>query len=233
MQKSIRWLGHAGFVVSTPGGKTVIIDPWITDNPLCPVKLEEITAADIVLVTHDHFDHSVNAADIAKRTGATVIAQPETAGRFKADSGLADDRIIFGGFGMNIGGSVTIDGITIIMTQAFHSSATGTPAGYIIQLEDGTSIYHAGDTGIFDSMQLLGELYKIDLALLPVGGAFTMDSYQAARALALLKPKKAIPMHYKTFPILEQSAERFVELAKKEAPGVEVIVMEPGQQYNL
>ena len=233
MQKSIRWLSHSGFVVSTPGGKTVIIDPWITNNPLCPVKLGEITVADIILVTHDHFDHSVNAADIAKQTGATVIAQPETVGRFKVDSGLADDRIIFGGFGMNIGGSVTMDGITITMTQAFHSSETGMPAGYIVQLEDGTSIYHAGDTGIFGSMQLLGELYKIDLALLPIGSAFTMDPYQAARALALLKPKMAIPMHYKTFPILEQSAERFVKLATEEVPDVEVIVLEPGEQYNL
>ncbi len=233
MQKSIRWLGHAGFIVSTPGGKIIIIDPWIVDNPLCPVKLDEITTANIVLVTHDHFDHVGNAVDIATKTGATLIAQPETVNRFKKDLGLADDRIIFGGFGMNIGGSATVDGITITMTQAFHSSGTGTPSGYIIKLEDGTVIYHAGDTGIFDSMRLLGELYRIDLALLPIGSVFTMDYVQAAKSLTLLQPKRVIPMHYKTFPILEQSADRFVELARKEAPDVEVVVLEPGQEYAL
>jgi len=233
MQKSIRWLGHAGFIVSTPGGKIIIIDPWIVDNPLCPVKLDEITTANIVLVTHDHFDHVGNAVDIATKTGATLIAQPETVNRFKKDLGLADDRIIFGGFGMNIGGSATVEGITITMTQAFHSSGTGTPSGYIIKLEDGTVIYHAGDTGIFDSMRLLSELYRIDLALLPIGSVFTMDYVQAAKALTLLQPKRVIPMHYKTFPILEQSADRFVELTRKEAPGVEVIVLEPGQEYTL
>ena len=233
MQKSIRWLGHAGFIVSTPGGKIIIIDPWIVDNPLCPVKLDEITTANIVLVTHDHFDHAGNAVDIATKTGATLIAQPETVNRFKKDFGLADDRIIFDGFGMNIGGSATVDGITITMTQAFHSSGTGTPSGYIIKLENGAVIYHAGDTGIFDSMRLLGELYRIDLALLPIGSVFTMDPVQAARALTLLQPKRVIPMHYKTFPILEQGADRFVELTRKEAPGVEVIVLEPGQECAL
>ena len=233
MQKSIRWLGHAGFIVSTPGNKIIIIDPWIVDNPLCPVKLNEVTTANIVLITHDHFDHVGNAVDIVTKTEATLIAQPETANRFKKDFGLADDRIIFGGIGMNIGGSAIIEGITITMTQAFHSSGTGTPAGYIVELEDGTVIYHAGDTGIFDSMRLLGELYRIDLALLPIGSAFTMDHVQAVKALTLLKPKRVIPMHYKTFPVLEQSADHFVELARKEAPEVEVIVLEPGQEYAL
>ena len=232
MQKSIRWLGHAGFIVSTPGGKTIIIDPWVVDNPLCPVKLDEVTTSNIVLVTHDHFDHVGNAVDIVTKTGATLIAQPETVNRFKQDFGLVDDRIIFGG-GMNIGGSAIIEGITITMTQAFHSSGTGTPSGYIIKLEDGTVIYHAGDTGIFDSMRLLGELYRIDLALLPIGSVFTMDPHQAAKALTLLQPKRVMPMHYRTFPILEQSADRFVELARKEAPEVEVIVLEPGQEYAL
>ena len=233
MQKSIRWLGHAGFIVSTPGGKTIIIDPWIVDNPLCPVKLDEVTTSNIVLVTHDHSDHVGNAVDIVMKTGATLIAQPETVNRFKRDFGLVDDRIIFGGFGMNIGGSATIEGITITMTQAFHSSGTGTPSGFIIKLEDRTVIYHAGDTGIFDSMRLLGELYGIDLALLPIGSVFTMDYVQAVKALTLLKPKRVMPMHYKTFPILEQSVDRFVELAGKEAPEVEVIVLEPGQEYAL
>ncbi len=118
------------------------------------------------------------------------------------------------------------------MTQALHSSETGVPTGYIIKLEDGTTIYHAGDTGIFKSMELLGELYNIDIALLPIGSCFTMDPLQAAHAVKMIKPKKVIPMHYKTFPILEQDASRFVSLVKEKAPDVEVIVLDPGQEYT-
>ena len=124
-------------------------------------------------------------------------------------------------------------GITVTMTQAFHSSETASPAGYVIRLENGATVYHAGDTGTFGSMSLLGQLYKIDMALLPVGGVFTMDPSQASKALPLLKPGKAIPMHCGTFPVLEQDASRFVELARKEAPEVEIIVLNPGQEYQL
>jgi L-ascorbate metabolism protein UlaG (beta-lactamase superfamily) len=229
---SLRWLSHAGFIITSPGGKTIIIDPWIEGNPLCPVKVDEIKAADIVLVTHDHFDHVGNAADIVKKTGAILVAAPETAGRFQAELGIAAENVIYGGMGMNIGGSAEIKGITITATQAFHSTATASCMGYIVKLEDGTTIYHAGDTGIFESMRLLAELYPIDIALLPIGSVFTMDPLQAAWALKLLHPKVAMPMHYRTFPILEQDAARFVELAKKEAPEVKVVVLEPGQEYT-
>lgn len=233
MATKITWLSHAGFIINSPEGKTIIIDPWIIDNPLCPVKLDDIKEADVVLVTHDHFDHTGNAADIVKKTGATLVTCPETAAKFQSERGVPADQILFGGYGMNIGGSAEIKGITITMTQAVHSSESGSPTGYIIKLEDGKTIYHAGDTGIFESMRLLGELYKIDLALIPIGSVFVMDPLQAAHSLRLLKPKKAIPMHYKTFPILEQNADRFVQLAKEIAPDVEIIVLEPGQTYTL
>ena len=228
---SVKWLSHAGFQITSTEGKTVLIDPWITGNPMCPIKVDDITTADIVLVTHDHFDHMGQAADIVKKTGATLVAAPETAGKFKSQMGVAGENVVFGGPGMNIGGSAQIKGITITMTQAFHSSETACPVGYIIKLENGTTIYHAGDTGIFESMRLLGELYPIDVALLPIGSAFVMDPFQAAKALTLLKPKVAIPMHYKTFPILEQDASLFVKLAKEEAPTVKVVVLEPGQAH--
>ena len=233
MATKITWLSHAGFIINSSEGKTIIIDPWITDNPLCPVKLDDIKEADIVLVTHDHFDHTGNAVDIVKKTGATLVTCPETAAKFQSERGVPADQILFGGFGMNIGGSAEVKGITITMTQAVHSSESASPTGYIIKLEDGKTIYHAGDTGIFESMRLLGELYKIDLALIPIGSVFVMDPFQAAHSLRLLKPKKAIPMHYKTFPILEQNADRFVKLAKEIAPDVEIIVLEPGQDYTL
>ena len=227
-QTTIKWLSHACFSITTPKGKVILIDPWISDNPLCPVKMDDLTRVDIILVTHDHFDHCANAADISKKTGALVIGQPETVGRLKTGLSLPEGNVVFGGIGMNTGGSTSVDGITITMTQAFHSSETGSPCGYIINLKDGPTIYHAGDTGIFGSMKTLAELYPIDIALLPIGGCFTMDPAQAVAAVKLLNPKQVIPMHYKTFPILEQNADGFVELAKKEVPNTKVTVLEPG-----
>jgi L-ascorbate metabolism protein UlaG (beta-lactamase superfamily) len=134
---------------------------------------------------------------------------------------------------MNIGGTVDIEGIGITMTQAFHSSESGAPCGYIVTLEDGTVIYHAGDTGIFESMKTLGDLYSIDMALLPIGSCFTMDPYQAAWAIKLLRPKKVIPLHYKTFPLLVQDADGFVNKAKELAPDVKVVVLNPGDTYAV
>ena len=119
---------------------------------------------------------------------------------------------------MNIGGTVTVRDVKVTMTQAVHSSAAGTPCGFIVTLEDGTVIYHAGDTGIFASMKLFGELYDLDVALLPIGSAFVMDPLQAAKALQLLQPKIAIPMHYKTFAALEQSPDSFLTLPEKKHP---------------
>jgi L-ascorbate metabolism protein UlaG (beta-lactamase superfamily) len=233
MPNSIKWLSHSFFRVETSKGKVIFIDPWITNNPLCPVKLEDINKADLVLVTHDHFDHSANVADIANKTGATVVGCPETVGKLKTGQGLPEGQVVFWGIGMNIGGTARVGDISITMTQAFHSSETGVPTGYIVKLEDGTTIYHAGDTGIFSSMKLLGELYNIDIALLPIGSCFTMDPVQAAHAVKLIKPKKVIPMHYRTFPILEQDASRFVSLAKEKTPEVEIIVLAPGEAYEL
>lgn len=230
MATSVRWLGHAGFLVSSPRGKTILIDPWLTDNPISPVKVEDVKSADIVLVTHDHFDHAGDIVQIARNTGATVVAQPETEGRFRGELGLPESQILYG-IGMNIGGSVTLDGIVVTMVQALHSSSTGGTCGYVVQMEDGTTIYRSGDTGIFASMRLIGELYPLDLALLPIGSVFTMDSRQAAKAVSLLNPKRVIPMHYKTFPILAQSADDFVSLVQQETPEVEAVVLTPGQEY--
>ncbi len=228
---TITWLGHAAFKLES-GGKTVLIDPWIKGNPQCPIKVEDIAAADLILVTHDHFDHVGDTIAIARATGATVVAMFEVAARLQAD-GLPKENILYGGFGRNIGGAIEIDGITLIMTHAFHSSGTGSPAGYLIKFPGGATIYHAGDTGIFSDMQLFGCIYPMHVALLPIGGVFTMDAEQAAKSLRLLKPSIAVPMHFATFPILAPDADEFVELAKKAAPEVTVIALKPGQSYTL
>ena len=124
-----------------------------------------------------------------------------------------------------------MEGITI--TQEFHSSATGIPVGYIIRLEDGIAVYHAGDTGIFDSMRLLGKLYPLDLAILSVGGVFTMGLYQAVETITLLKPKRVVPMHYNTFPILEQTPDKSVAQARYKVPEAKIIVLKSGQEYQF
>jgi len=228
--KKIEYLGHAGFQITSEKDKIIIIDPWLTENPLAVCRAEDITRADVVLVTHDHFDHTADAAGIVKKTGATLVGMPETVDRLKKEAEIPDSRIAFG-MGMNIGGTFTFDGVSITMTQAFHSSQTASPVGYIIRLENGFTIYHAGDTGIFSSMKILGEIYHIDLAMLPIGGVFTMDPAQATSAARLLDVSKVIPMHFKTFPVLEKDAVSFKEIMKREAPDIEVIDLDPGREY--
>lgn len=228
----ILWLGHAGFRITSPGGKVIFIDAWLTDCPTARTSVNEIDRADLVLVTHDHFDHIGDALEITKKTGATLVANVETARKLEAE-GVPADQIINAGRGMNIGGASRVGNIEIIMTQAFHSSATGAPVGYVIRMEDGGTIYHAGDTGIFGTMKVLADLYGIDIALLPIGSTFTMDPVQAAYALTLLKPKIAIPMHYATFPVIEPNPDRFVEEARKRAPHVEIRIMNPGEEEEI
>jgi L-ascorbate metabolism protein UlaG (beta-lactamase superfamily) len=225
----IQWLGHAGFRITSPAGRIILIDPWVEGNPSAAMGVEEIDKADLILVTHDHFDHLGQSADLCKKTGALTIANVETAQRMQNELGVAPEKIIFGGFGMNIGGSAKVEGITVTMTQAFHSTASGAPAGYIVRMENGTTIYHAGDTGIFDTMSVLGKLYPIDVAMLPIGSVFTMDPVQAAYALTLLRPKNVIPMHFGTFPILEPNADSFLAEAARRAQDTKVIVLKPGE----
>ncbi|TYO96040.1 metal-dependent hydrolase [Desulfallas thermosapovorans] len=229
MPNSVKWLGHAACQVTTTGGCVILIDPWITGNPGCPVKKEDIGKVDIILVTHDHFDHmGTDIPDLVRATGAKVIGQPELVGILQ-EAGVPAENTV----GMNIGGQVEVAGIKVTMTQAFHSATAGDAVGYIITLEDGKTIYHAGDTGIFASMELLGRIYSIDLALLPIGSVYVMDPLQAAYSLTLLKPGKVVPIHYGTFPVLVQDAGEFVKLAGEKAPGVPVEVLKPGQEIVI
>lgn len=230
-QTTIKWLSHAGFQITTGSGKIIYIDPWL-ENPISTFGIDDVKKATLVLVSHDHFDHIGQAPEIVKKTGGLLVANVETARRLQSEAHIPAEKVCYFGYGMNIGGNLVYEGISITMTQAFHSTASGAPCGYIIRLEDGMTIYHTGDTGIFDSMKTFGELYKIDVAMLPIGSVFTMDPFQAARAAKMISPKKVIPMHYKTFPILVQDPKEFVEIARREAPGIEVVVMNPGEEYT-
>ena len=226
-ENSVRWLGHSTFEITTGGGTKILIDPWITGNPRCPVEAEDVADVDIVLITHDHHDHMGD--DLALLAGdekTDILVQPEVAAKL-ADMGVD------GATGMNIGGTVEISGIGITMVQAFHSSSAGFPCGFIVTTEDGKRIYHAGDTGIFSTMQTLGDIYDLDVALLPIGSHFVMDPEQAAHAVRLLKPDFVVPMHFGTFPVLVETPDAFLERVAQLAPDAEVRVLEPGDAMKF
>ncbi len=232
MGNRVKWLGHSTFEVVTGGGLKILIDPWITGNPSCPVNKEELQGPDAILITHDHFDHlGEDVPYLVSGSDAIILAQPEIVSKLK-EAGVDDNNFIYG-MGMNIGGTVQVENVEITMVQAFHSALTGSPAGFIIGTEDKKGIYHAGDTGVFGDMKLLSELYSIDLALLPIGSVFVMDPLQAAQSLQLLNPRRVVPMHYGTFPILVQDTEEFIELARQKAPHVEIDVIEPGEELEF
>ncbi|MEW6719180.1 MAG: metal-dependent hydrolase [Thermodesulfobacteriota bacterium] len=226
----IRWMGHSGFTIRD--GKTVLIDPWFEGNPKAPGDAVSTGTADLILLTHDHFDHVGDAVALAKRTGALIVAIHELCGDMKA-KGVPPEQLLHGGIGMNVGGTVEALGFSITMTEAHHSSTLGSPVGYILRTPSGKTVYHSGDTAIFASMTLLGELYPIDVAMLPIGSVFTMDYRQAAKACALLKAKAVVPMHYGTFPIIEPNADRFVAELAKVSPGTRPIVLAPGEETEV
>ena len=227
---TLTWNGHANFQITTPN-VSMLIDPWFEGNPSACIGSDSCSQVDLILVTHDHDDHVGQTVEICKKTGAHIMAVVETAHRLM-ELGVPQDRIV-NGIGFNIGGSVDFKGITATMIQAFHSSQTGTPVGYIISLEDGTTVYHAGDTGIFSSMEIYGKLFDIDLALLPIGGVFTMDPAQAALACTLLNCRQVVPMHWGSFPVLEQSTDAFASELHKVGASTTLVPLEPGQSIEI
>ncbi len=230
MSAKLKWHGHANFEIVTPE-LNILIDPWFEGNPAADCSSTDIEKADIVALTHDHGDHMGQAVDICRRTGAYVAAQVELAG-YCQEQGVDPEKIL-NGIGFNIGGTVEFKGIKITMTQAFHSCAAGTPVGFIFTLEDGHCVYHAGDTSIFSSMQLWAKMFDIHTAILPTGGVFTMDSPQAALACNLLGCRQVVPMHWGTFPALEQDTKAFSKHLKQSAPETRLISMSSGEEINL
>lgn len=220
----ITWFGHSAFKLEA-GGASVVIDPFFA--PHYSLKWQDAGKPDVVLVTHDHGDHTGDAVTICKETGARLGAIVGTA-EVLARQGVPGKQLL-NGVGFNIGGTLEERGMRFTMTQAFHSSDSGMPVGYIVTMPDGLTVYHAGDTGIFASMELLGRLYDIDLALLPIGGIFTMDAFQAAQACVLLNCKKVIPMHWGTFPVLAQSPEQFIAELARLKPDCQCHALQPGE----
>lgn len=230
MRQELTWNGHSNFTIRT-GGLTLLIDPFFDGNPKAALAAKDLTQVDYVLVTHDHGDHIGQAVEICQASGAKLLAIVETCAKL-VGQGLPREQVV-NGIGINIGGTVSLGSVRATMVQAVHSSESGLPVGYILTLSDGFTLYHAGDTAIFATMELYGKLFGIDLALLPVGGVFTMDARQAAVACKLLRCHKVLPMHWGTFPVLEKNTRAF-GLALEDL-GVETLLVDcqPGQTIAL
>jgi L-ascorbate metabolism protein UlaG (beta-lactamase superfamily) len=244
----VEWLGHGSFKFESPGGKVVLLDPWLSTNPKCPAEyrtMEGFSKVDIVLFTHGHVDHFMlpDTQDIVERFNPKIIAPWELEFFIKAEIPKANTLT----FELaNKGATSVIDGLGITMVGADHSSGAqltgfegvnkyvGEPCGYIIKFENGFKVYHSGDTGLMADMELvIGDFYEPDLAILPIGGVFTMGPQEAAYACRLIRPRYAIPEHYGTFPVLVQTADDFVRWVEQYAPDTETFTLTPGEPIEM
>lgn len=217
---TIKWLGHAAWMVNFSKTK-VLIDPFLTGNPKAAIKESDIKEVDYIMVTHTHGDHLGDAFTISKRTGAKIVGMFELSSMGE-EAGVPEDNFI----GMNKGNMTKFGDISMGLTDAVHS---GNECGVLVS-GDGKTIYHAGDTALFGDMKLIGELYHPDVALLPIGGFFTMSPKEAAVAAKLIGAKHTIPMHFGTFPPIQQDPEEFRALAKENTTAK---VMKPGEEFTL
>ena len=226
---AITWLGHAVVQITTGGGTKILIDPFIEHNPKYPKHYKLPEKLDLLLLTHGHGDHIADAASVAKHHGPQVVAMVELGG-WLASKGVNNIA------GMNIGGSYKYEDVTVSMVEARHSSGIedggriiygGEPIGFVITIENGPVLYHAGDTGVFLDMELIRDLYAPEIGFLPIGDFYTMGPRAAAMAVKYLGLKTVVPIHYGTFPALTGTPEELEEYLK--GSGVEVMKAEPGK----
>ena len=224
----ITWLGHGTFQFDLPSGDVLVVDPWTEGNPKYPAQ-HKFSRLDILCITHGHFDHIHDAVPLAKQFSPQVVAIFETC-QWLESKGVKNTRP------MNKGGAQQVGPVNITMTHAVHSCGIqdgdriiygGEAAGYVMQFEDGRSLYFSGDTAVFSDMELIQELHEPELAFLPIGDLFTMGPKQAALACGMLRPQRVVPMHFGTFPALTGTPEQLAELLRDK--GTEVWRLTPGE----
>jgi len=223
----VTWLGHATVLVQTPKGTNILIDPFIEHNPKYPKDFVLPEKIDFILLSHGHGDHMADAAPVAKQHNSTVVAIYELAA-FIAEQGVKQTM------GMNLGGTAQLADVAATMVEAKHSAGTqdkdgtryaGVAAGYVLTVADGPVLYHAGDTAVFSDMKLIRDLYHPDVAMLPIGGFYTMGPKEAAVAAQFISPKVVLPIHFGTFPPLTGTPDELAALLGKE---IEVARLTPG-----
>lgn len=236
-QVKITWLGHSTTLVSTPNNRTILIDPWLEDNPSCPEKYQTIDALDAVLLSHGHFDHVGSAVDLIQEH------QPETVANFEVGTWI-EQQGAENAVPVNEGGTYHLEepNVDVTAVHAQHSSAIldedenlipgGNPMGWVMEFSDGKTVYHSGDTNVFGDMEMIGQLYQPDLALLSIGDHFTMGPREAAHAVELLDVEYVVPIHYGTFDALSGTPEELKDhLSPEKAESVTAI--DPGDSVEL
>jgi L-ascorbate metabolism protein UlaG (beta-lactamase superfamily) len=227
-------LGHATVRCDLPGGEVVLIDPWVMGNPACPEAHKSFERLDVMLITHAHYDHMGDAVELAKRhKPKKVIANFEICN-------WLEGKGVEGCSAMNLGGCQEALGLSVTMVRADHSCGItdgdqilygGSASGYVVKLPGGYTFYHAGDTALFSDMQLFSEMYRPELAFLPIGDLFTMDPQQAARACRYLGVRRVVPIHWGTFPALTGTPEKLRQALGDLGINTEVVALAPGESY--
>lgn len=228
------FLGHATVRCDLPSGEVILIDPWVDGNPMCPPACRKFDRIDAILITHGHSDHMADAVDLAKRFKPKIVVATYEICCWLTEKGVKNCS------GMNIGGSQQVLDCKVTQVPALHTSSIedgkkliygGTATGFVVRLAEGYTFYHAGDTALFSDMQLIGELYRPELAFLPIGDHFTMDPHQAARACRFLGVQQVVPIHWGTFPMLTGRPEQLERELKTLGVSCRVIGLEPGQKH--
>jgi L-ascorbate metabolism protein UlaG (beta-lactamase superfamily) len=228
---TLTWLGHAAFRVDTAAGKRIYIDPFLNGNPTCPENEQTPERVDMIALTHGHGDHVGDTVELAKRHDCTVVALVELSG-WLGKQGVDGTKLP----APNKGGTVDVAGVKLTLTNAFHSGSApdgtygGEPSGIVLETENGTTFYFAGDTCVFGDMQLIGRIYEPDVAILPIGDHYTMGPREAAVAVELIGAKRCVPCHWGTFPVLTGTPD---ELEKLAPSGVTIERVAPGESVTV